>query len=273
MPHFRVDDALHSHPKARQAGLEAMGLWNLCGSYCMGYLTDGFVPEWYVKSWPKGATLAKRLVACRLWEPAERDGEKGWQFHEFVGPERQDSREKIEADREKWRLKKQKQRTDSPVASPQVSPRDSGGESRENPGYTQPNPTHKENSAGHLLEASHESNAAGGIAATPGADLVRELIPRDHPDAVRTALRIRASELIRAGTPKPDVAAALELWLTKPSLGPNALPSLVSEAVKLRNGHGNGRPSKIRSIAQLAQEVRAEETAQLQAAANHRELT
>ena len=33
MPHFRVDDALHSHPKAQRAGDEALGMWTLAGSY------------------------------------------------------------------------------------------------------------------------------------------------------------------------------------------------------------------------------------------------
>jgi len=37
MPWFRVDDRLHSHPKAKAAGLEAMGLWVMLGSYCAAY--------------------------------------------------------------------------------------------------------------------------------------------------------------------------------------------------------------------------------------------
>lgn len=70
--------------------------------------------------------------------------------------------------------------------------------------------------------------------ATPGAELVNAIIPREHPAAVKTALRIRASELLRSGTPKPIVDAALRLWLTKPNLGPNTLASLVSEVIKTR---------------------------------------
>jgi hypothetical protein len=74
-------------------------------------------------------------------------------------------------------------------------------------------------------------------AATSGADLVRAVIPREHPDAVKTLLRMRASELINSGTPRETVEAALQLWLAKPNVGPNVLPSLVSEVIKLRNGH------------------------------------
>lgn len=72
----------------------------------------------------------------------------------------------------------------------------------------------------------------GSEAATSGADLVRRIIPREHPDAVKTALRIKASELINTGTPPDTVAAALKLWLTKPNLGPNTLPALVSEVIR-----------------------------------------
>lgn len=118
MPHFRVDDALHGHPKAQRAGDDAIGMWVRAGSFCMAYLTDGFVPDWWVKQQPKGVAKAKRLIAAGLWHGgAERDGEKGYQFHEFTGPGRQDSRAQIEADREKWRKKKAAQRAASPGES------------------------------------------------------------------------------------------------------------------------------------------------------------
>jgi hypothetical protein len=70
--------------------------------------------------------------------------------------------------------------------------------------------------------------------ATPAAELVRAVIPSEHPPAVQTALRLRASELLHNGTPADDVTAALRLWLTKKHLGPNSLASLVSEVIKTR---------------------------------------
>lgn len=94
MAWFKVDDQLHSHPKARRAGLEAMGLWLVAGSHCMSYLTDGFVEEWFVLSWPNGAELAERLVGTGLWLKLEN----GWQFHDWA--EFQPTREKVEAERE-----------------------------------------------------------------------------------------------------------------------------------------------------------------------------
>jgi hypothetical protein len=43
MASFNADDKMHSHPKSRIAGLEAMGLGLLAGTYCTDYLTDGAV--------------------------------------------------------------------------------------------------------------------------------------------------------------------------------------------------------------------------------------
>jgi hypothetical protein len=91
------------------------------------------------------------------------------------------------------------------------------------------------------------------IAATSGADLVRRIIPSEHPAAVQTALRLRASELINTGTPQPIVDAALRLWLTKPNLGPHTLPSLVSEVLKTQL---RGAPNGIGKSSQKALEYR-----------------
>ena len=47
------------------------------------YKSDGFVPTWFVAGWPKGPQLAAQLVSAHLWEPAARDDELGWQFHDW----------------------------------------------------------------------------------------------------------------------------------------------------------------------------------------------
>lgn len=134
MSWFPVDDAFHSHPKARKAGLEAIGLWSVSGSYCMAYLTDGFVPEWFVKEKPRGTTLAKRLVGAGLWRPGVNDeGEPGFWFHDW---KKECTKEHVLDVREKARQRKAKQR-------------DSHEESRvtddvshaDVPPTTQPNPT------------------------------------------------------------------------------------------------------------------------------------
>jgi hypothetical protein len=80
--------------------------------------------------------------------------------------------------------------------------------------------------------------------ATPGADLVREVVPHGHPPATLTSLRLQASELLNTGTDRDTVSAALKLWCDKPGIGigRTILSSLCSEVIKSRatpaiNGH------------------------------------
>lgn len=75
MPWFNADSKMHSHPKIRAAGLEAMGLWPVSGTYAAEFLTDGFVPAWYVESWPKGRRLAQKTVAIKVCFAVAQVGE------------------------------------------------------------------------------------------------------------------------------------------------------------------------------------------------------
>jgi len=100
MAWFNADDKMHSHPKSRVAGLEAMGLWLLAGTYCADYLTDGHVPDYYVDSWPKGKQLARKLVQARYWQMA--DG--GYQFLSWA--EYQRTKAQVEIDKTKARERK-----------------------------------------------------------------------------------------------------------------------------------------------------------------------
>lgn len=84
MPYFNVDDHAHSHPKFRRAGLAAVGLWTMAGSWARAHKQDGFVPDWYVATWPSGKKLAAALVSAGLWLPAESGDEKGWSFHDWL---------------------------------------------------------------------------------------------------------------------------------------------------------------------------------------------
>lgn len=83
MTWFKSDDKLHSHPKARRAGLEAMGLWVMSGTYSMDYRTDGFIPDWFVNSWPRGSKIAAGLVRAGLWTACQQDDEPGFRFHDW----------------------------------------------------------------------------------------------------------------------------------------------------------------------------------------------
>jgi hypothetical protein len=71
VPWFNADSKMYLHKKCRNAGLAAMGLWLMCGTYSSDNLLDGHVPDWYVASWPQGSKLAKKLVEVRFWDEAE----------------------------------------------------------------------------------------------------------------------------------------------------------------------------------------------------------
>lgn len=112
---FKVDDGLHSHPKAMEAG-DAMALWVMAGSWCADQLTDGFIPAYMVHRLSvNGAEHARRLVEVGLWEPAEVGGRSGYRFHDWddMQPSRQAIREVREASRQRvqaYRERKKKER-------------------------------------------------------------------------------------------------------------------------------------------------------------------
>lgn len=149
---FKVSDGLHSHRKTIKAG-EAMALWVIAGSWCGDQLTDGFVPDYMVgRLLPgPGEAMAAKLVEVGLWEEATKEGERGYRFHGWDeldgGTKRNPTRADVEAQRAKWRGKKQGQRNgpdgrftssvdtskeskeDAPGESPVVSPGDTPEES------------------------------------------------------------------------------------------------------------------------------------------------
>lgn len=108
MAWFKVDDMLHSHPKARKAGVAAMGLWALAGAHSCAYKEDGFVPEWFVVSWPNGKRLAAQLAEAELWEAGQKNGVVGWWFHDWC--DYQLTADEIEKDRQLARARQQKLR-------------------------------------------------------------------------------------------------------------------------------------------------------------------
>lgn len=187
MAWFKVDDQLHSHPKARRAGLESMGLWLLAGSHCMSYLTDGFVEAWFVESWPDGRACAQRLVTHGLWLEVEG----GWQFHDWA--EFQPTRESVQADRDAAAERMRRVRANKKARS---------GEQAENvresfaPGSASPSPSPSpspktdlpiksqsatpgpvDNSMTDSKEEPEQIEGARTLAATQGLDLdvIREL--------------------------------------------------------------------------------------------------
>lgn len=339
MPHFRVDDALHGHPKAQRAGDDAIGMWVRAGSFCMAYLTDGFVPDWWVKQQPKGLAKAKRLIAAGLWHGgAEREGEKGYQFHEFIGPGRQDSRAEVEADREKWRKKKAAQRAASQGESPGDKPEVSQGDSRHgraekdvtqsavhtqyngryvdenvharnaptsattqlSPGESRvlPNTNPTKEISTHLRDDDYVSNPSGENDDIPlppepddeygpvpqHVDNAARPTPRQPGQAAKTVVRQslgstglaayprtfvdrlarQVENLTREGHPDTLIRQALTEWDKRSDARPEWLPTVLGDLVKNQRATpgNNGRPvHKMRGLAELAQEVRAQEQA------------
>lgn len=104
MTWFRVDDGLHKHRKRIRLGLSvegfaALGLWTVAGSWSSDELTDGFIPDDVLDYLAPnvGRELAKRLEKAGLWNRVTRDGEEGWQFHQW--DEHQPSAERVMAER------------------------------------------------------------------------------------------------------------------------------------------------------------------------------
>lgn len=109
MPFFLVDDQFHSHPKTRKAGLEALGLWTVAGSWSQAYKQEGFVPAYEVAAWPKGKRLAQQLVDAGLWSAGTNDdAEPGWYFHDWL--DIHPTADEIEKQREKARDRQRKRR-------------------------------------------------------------------------------------------------------------------------------------------------------------------
>ena len=77
---FKVDDGLHSHPKAMAAGQMALGLWVVAGSWSADESTGGFIPDFMISRLSEdGVSSARKLVAAGLWNRVKG----GYQFHEW----------------------------------------------------------------------------------------------------------------------------------------------------------------------------------------------
>lgn len=74
----KIDDQLSFHPKAVQAGNEALGMWVRAMSYSCQMLTGGFIAKDMATALG-GVKVAQRLVDARLWHVV--DG--GYQFHDW----------------------------------------------------------------------------------------------------------------------------------------------------------------------------------------------
>ena len=146
MPWFMVDDKLHSHRKAVRAGVGPMGLWVLAGSWSADHLEDGFVPSYVAERIDQDAdTHAAELVKAGLWTAAEKNGDEGWQFHDW--DEFQPTREAVEAKREAARERMARVRGNRKSGSQEVRANNqrSSQEVRLTPAH--PSPSHTKEAA------------------------------------------------------------------------------------------------------------------------------
>ena len=91
---MKVDDGLHAHRKTRAVtkshpsktrDAAPMGLWVLAGSWAAQNRTDGWVPEDELDRFDQDwHGLVSRLVASGYWWPADRDGERGYGFNDWL---------------------------------------------------------------------------------------------------------------------------------------------------------------------------------------------
>lgn len=240
------------HPKF--AALNDAQKWLIAKAimHCREYLTDGQIS---MTVWRKLGTDRNRKAVLATGVCSEVPEQNCVVFHDYA--EHNQTRAEVEASKEKARSAGQKGGlrkaanhrrnrefdTQEPLA-PASDPLE-GSLSKNVPELE----IEKEVTT-YVASAAHVSNATAPENGSPapaldldkpgrsvpidGWRLVRDHIPDEHPQPVRSELAIQAAALLHAGTPAGDVEAALGLWLAKPHLGPRALPSLVSEAIRDR---------------------------------------
>ncbi|WP_317754720.1 hypothetical protein [Rhodococcoides kroppenstedtii] len=236
--HYKVD------PLSDAAFRGLIEAWCLCSRT----RNDGHIPK---ATWVKKIKLKARreLLAVGL---AIDNGET-IEMHDYL--EHQTSAAEIEATRKKRAQAGAAggRRKAENLANGLASAR---AEVQQNPSQDVPEVEEEEEEEPTQVSASaYVSDARGPAVPANGWKLVRAVIPEEHPQAVKTALAIKAGELIKSGTDITIVEAALALWMTKPHLGPRALPSLVSEVIKgqtPRNINPQPGPATTKALGWLA---------------------
>jgi hypothetical protein len=146
MTWFKVDDGLHDHRKVRAAGVPAMGLWLLAGTWSSDNETDGFVPRSVIGRWVgSSGTLPKQLVKAGLWETAEQDGEPGWRFHDWAAwqPTRADLETKRQAAKDRMSRIRNARGSKEVRANVPANEQENFADRSPYPDPTRPDPTRK----------------------------------------------------------------------------------------------------------------------------------
>lgn len=105
MSWVKLDNGLYDHPKALQAGNEAIGVFCRSLAYAGRQLTDGFIPAG-VASFLGGHKPIAALVEAGFWEEVHG----GFQVHDYLHYQR--SRDDVERDRAGARERMRARRVD-----------------------------------------------------------------------------------------------------------------------------------------------------------------
>lgn len=223
---FKVDDGFYTSRKVlsipRTSRLAAVGLWTMAGNWSGRELTDGKVPGYVLAELGATPRLRRALVEARLWLDHGPDGIEFNKWSEY-----QPTRARVEDDREKERIRKEKYRMSrrdtpgTPADVPPGSPQESPGAS-EIPDPTRPDPTNSSIPNGieptsevatatprpdveQLLDLLDEGIAANGSRvpsrSKANRDAMRLLLDKDGRTAEQVATAIRwcqADEFWRA---------------------------------------------------------------------------
>lgn len=209
-------------------------------AYSRKHLTDGLLARRYALARWSLETL-RELCDNDPEKPSLIECEQGWRIHDYA--EIQDTRAEVEARRERNRMAGKQgglaraKRVASKSLSKSLSETQAETETETETKEKVRTPVQREQ---HSEPAPMSASAAG-----PAADLVRANIPKGHPSATLSMLRMQASELLNTGTDPDTVASALRLWCEKPGvgIGRTILSSLCSEVIKSRSGTNGHRLS------------------------------
>lgn len=287
MPWFFVDDGfsdskpimnLPTAPVRVPMRIAAAGAWVLGGSWSAKEELDGYIPHTKLKS-----LLVPRSVVAALCEPGPLDASlccpesdgilvKNWAKWQQTKAENVAKRKR---DAEKKRNQRRRGRNFVTGIDDQMSPGDTTGDTKgdsefvspgESRSPTPPHPTHRYSSTEESSPNVGVERGLTDVVAPTASRLVSALIPDRFPAAVRTALRLQASQLMNGdGLDADTIADALRRWLTKPGAGPGLLPSLAADVMRARaapttNGLSPGE-QKVAGWAALADQTTNERKA------------
>jgi hypothetical protein len=233
MPWFKVDDGLHAHKKAVKAGVEAMGLWVMAGSWSSDTLTDGWVPDYVAaridSNYKKHAAA---LVRAGLWVVDSHDGDDGWRFHDWES--QQPSSESVRAKREDAKTRMQRVRENRKNGSQDVraNAERTSREVRSTP--TRPEPV-STNDPSVASGGRHARETPPGGQAGPVEQILAEWIgglKREPQRRIVDQVGEHVTAALRDGCPPDEVREAVAIWQGRGDLGPGALPSIIHEVTQ-----------------------------------------